>query len=153
MIQIELQQKHLEAKFVEARRDYFLEHLFISDEVRETFDPDETYEIWVIDVMNKRFISLQENHCDRPDVCFVNEDWTIWASSGTVGSDGSRMPHLDMHTGRWYNGDECQQIGNVELKSGEVWWAKSGDPTNIEVYTISKNTSEMINARFFENGC
>lgn len=135
--------KELEQEIWQLRRDYFVEHLFVPEHIKNNFDADDEYCIWVIDGLERQFIALVEDHWDKPQRIWVDKDGSVHVGSCTVGSGGIMMPVCYLNDGYWYDGDETQQVGQIALTGIDHWEHMVGE-IKLQQLRVSNGTKHLI---------
>lgn len=136
------------ALFVEARRDYFLDNLFIAEWVLDDLCEDENYDIHVIDVFDRRFITLTYRDSDL-EMAYVQRNGSVFACAKNGMCGGIQSPMLyGMHDinrqGKWYAGDEIEQIGSIDLEAESHKWYNMVNTIKPQTFKVGKPTLQLI---------
>ena len=96
------------------RRDYLIDNMFVSDSVKERFDIDEDYSIFVITGLGCTLIFLTESHWDTPDRMAADRDGDVNVSSGN--DEPFFTPSLNVDSGGWQHyDDELLLAGHIAI--------------------------------------
>lgn len=141
--------EELEKQILLLRRDHLVENLFIADHVKEDFFYEDDYQIWIVTGLERTFIALVESHWDTPERIWVNRDGSVYVGSMTEGSGGIMMPTCQIDDGRWYDGDEIQQVGQIELTKADHWQHMVGE-IKLTMLNVSNQTKILIAHTYME---